>query len=70
MSKIMVGDKVKFVKRVNHMTTEVPIGSVGIVTDTDERDPNGLSIGVSYRYKHKHLDFEWFMEGELEVVNG
>lgn len=68
MSKIKVGDEVKFVKVLSKIKTKVPLGEIGIVTDLDENGKDGLTVCVTYRYKQKEYDYEWFIEDELSVV--
>lgn len=68
MSKIKVGDKVKFVKVLSKIETKVPLGEIGIVTDLDENGKDGLTVCVTYRYKQTEYDYEWFIEDELSVV--
>lgn len=66
MSKLSVGDKVKFVKQVETTTTPISIGSVGILCDVDNDDV--LNHYVVFRNENGETYNDWFTEDELEVV--
>ena len=63
MRALEVGDKVTFVRQTCETITEIPLGSVGILSDkTDEDKLNCYVVFNSLK------DVEWFNEDELELV--
>lgn len=68
---IEVGSKVKFIKKEESATdTDVPLRSVGIVTQVFELSPNyPKHYDVVFNIDGK-TDYDIFYEGELELVGG
>lgn len=66
---IEAGDKVKFIKKEESATdTDIPLGSVGVVTQVFTLPPNYPKHYDVVFNKEGGADFDLFYEGELEKV--